>query len=74
MLDPSSSPSATIASPGDLQSVFRAILEQATRICEANFGILQFYEDGASPLNVGTRVIPFAAPGVVFCAVGGLRG
>jgi GAF domain-containing protein len=34
------------SSPGDLKSVFNAILENATRICQANFGILNFYEGG----------------------------
>ena len=32
-------------SPGDLKSVFQAVLENATRICDANFGVLQLYED-----------------------------
>jgi class 3 adenylate cyclase/putative methionine-R-sulfoxide reductase with GAF domain len=34
------------SSPGDLKKVFEAILENATRICQAKFGILNFYEAG----------------------------
>jgi GAF domain-containing protein len=34
------------ASPGELEPVFNAILENATRICEAKFGVLQLCEDG----------------------------
>jgi GAF domain-containing protein len=34
-------------SPGDLQPVFRAMLENATRICEAKIGILFRYADDA---------------------------
>ncbi len=35
------------SSPGELEPVFAAILANATRLCEANFGILQLHENGA---------------------------
>ena len=34
------------SSPGDLEPVFEAMLENATRICEANFGNMFLVEDG----------------------------
>jgi two-component system, NtrC family, sensor kinase len=34
-------------SPGELEPVFQAMLENAIRICEASFGVLFRYEDGA---------------------------
>ena len=34
-------------SPGELDPVFRAMVENAAQICEANFGTLLLYEDGA---------------------------
>jgi hypothetical protein len=35
------------SSPGGLEPVFSAMLENALRICEAKFGILHRYSDGA---------------------------
>jgi GAF domain-containing protein len=34
------------SSPGELEPVFQAMLENATRICEAKFGVLQLYDEG----------------------------
>src|SRR4029453_9829215 len=34
-------------SPGELEPVFQAMLENATRICDANFGIMWGFKDGA---------------------------
>ena len=34
-------------SPGELKPVFNAMLENATRICEADLGSMALYEDGA---------------------------
>jgi GAF domain-containing protein len=35
------------SSPGELEPVFQAMLANATRICEAKFGVLFRYDDGA---------------------------
>src|SRR4029079_4849954 len=35
------------SSPGELKPVFQAMLENAVRICEAQFGVLFRYSDGA---------------------------
>ena len=35
------------SSPGELESVFRATLENATRLCEAKFGVMYYYRNGA---------------------------
>ena len=34
------------SSPGELEPVFQAMLENATRICQVKFGILALYQDG----------------------------
>jgi GAF domain-containing protein len=44
------------SSPGDLTPVFAAMLESATRLCEANFGTFFLREDGA--LRLVARDVP----------------
>jgi GAF domain-containing protein len=34
------------SSPGEIEPVFEAVLANATRLCEANFGVLQLCDDG----------------------------
>src|SRR5262249_50048300 len=45
-------------SPGELEPIFRAMLENATRICEANFGFLQLYENEAFRIGATHNVPP----------------
>ena len=45
------------ASPGELQPVFQKMLENATRVCGANFGTMSLY-DGASFRNVALYNLP----------------
>jgi GAF domain-containing protein len=35
------------SSPGELEPVFRGVLENTTRLCEAKFGVMFYYQDGA---------------------------
>jgi GAF domain-containing protein len=52
------------SSPGELEPVFNAMLENATRICEAKFGIMYRYENGvfslAAMLNAPPALAEFA--------------
>jgi two-component system NtrC family sensor kinase len=45
-------------SPGDLQKVFQAIAENATRLCEAQFGTASRYEHGRGHYMLGTYRVP----------------
>ena len=51
------------SSPGELEPVFQTMLEKATRICEAKFGVMFYYQDGtlrpAAELNVPTAFSKF---------------
>ncbi|HMF20583.1 MAG TPA: GAF domain-containing protein, partial [Pseudolabrys sp.] len=39
------------SSPGELKSVFQSMLENAVRICDAKFGLMQLYEKGTFHLG-----------------------
>jgi GAF domain-containing protein len=49
------------SSPGELEPVFQAILENATRIFEAKFGVLHLYRDGAFHTEAMVGVPPVLA-------------
>src|SRR5262249_51792334 len=52
------------SSPGELEPVFQTMLANATRICEAKFGNLYLYEDGALRIVASHNVPPaFAEAG-----------
>jgi GAF domain-containing protein len=46
------------SSPGELEPVFKAVLEKATRICEANFGVLFRLDDGVVHVGATLGVPP----------------
>src|SRR5262245_7597761 len=46
------------SSPGELGTVFQAMLENATRICEANFGVLNLHENGLMRMGAIHNVPP----------------
>ncbi len=49
------------SSPGELEPVFQAMLENATRLCEAKFGILWLYDSGLFRLGATHGVPPALA-------------
>jgi len=46
------------SSPGDLKPVFEAMLTNATRLCEAKFGLLYLYEEGKLRFGAAHDVPP----------------
>src|SRR5262249_24879784 len=49
------------SSPGELEPVFQAMLANATRICQANFGIMYRYDNGQFDLAALLNVPPALA-------------
>jgi GAF domain-containing protein len=52
------------SSPGELKPVFQTILERATRICEATFGVLHLYESGGFRVGATHNAPPAFAQAV----------
>ena len=48
------------SSPSDLDPVFRTILANATRLCEANFGALNFFENATTTVVAAMHNVPEA--------------
>ena len=46
------------SSPGELEPVFQAMLENAVRICEATFGVLNLHENGGMCMGAMHNVPP----------------
>jgi GAF domain-containing protein len=53
------------STPGELEPVFQAMLENAVRICGSNFGILNQYRNGAFHLAATVGVPPVVAKALV---------
>ncbi len=53
------------SSPGALEPVFQSMLESATRICNAKFGLLHLYEDGVFRMGAMHNVPPAFVEAIV---------
>ena len=46
------------SSRGELEPVFQTMLENATRLCEAKFGVFFLHEGGGLIRNVASHIVP----------------